>query len=164
VAVQPIQVNTIGTLLVQVSRELKEHGWAFICTEYAGHPYQFTIGLTSLCHHPELEIVGLTPDLGELVLARLVERIKAGERLHAGDFFSDLLKGYDLFVVENPIDPEGPPLTDGRLRVIWPDARHRYPWQPDCDPDCAAQSILIEPDRLDMHGLELLFTFAGRNA
>lgn len=159
---QPIHIDSIGNLLVQVSRELKQHGWALICTAAAGHPVQFTIGLAARWKHPELEVIGLTPDLGEVVLERLVRRIKAGERLRAGDFFSDVLKGYDLFIVENPVEPEGPPLTGGRLRVIWPDAKHRYPWQPECEPMCSAQSLLLEPDGLNLDGLEALFANAKR--
>jgi Domain of unknown function (DUF4262) len=160
--VQPIQIDSIGSLLLQVSRELKARGWAFISTSAQGHPYQFTLGLQARHAHPELEVVGLTPDLGQTVLERFVARIAAGERLVAGEFYSGVLRGWDLFVVDNPIDPEGPPLTGGRLRVIWPDARARYPWQPDCDPLCAAQAMLIEPDGLDLHGLEVLFANAGR--
>lgn len=159
---QPIDIASVGNLLTQVSRSLKEHGWALICSAHAGHPFQFTIGLEARFDHPELEVLGLTPDLGQMVLERLVRRIRAGERLRRGDFFSDVLKGFDLFVVDNPIDPQGPPLTGGRLRVIWPDRNHRYPWQAACEPYCAAQSMLIEPDGLNMHGLEVLFTHAGR--
>jgi len=160
--VEPVRIESLNSLLVQVSRQLKEHGWALLCTEYQGHPYQFTVGLEANWDHPELEVVGLTPDLGQAVLERLVARIREGRRLEPGEFFSDVLKGFDLFVVDNPIDPAGPPVTGNRLRVIWPDADHRYPWQPDCDPGCAAQSILIEPDGLDLHGLELLFAHVGR--
>jgi len=159
--VQPVQIESIGSLLLQVSRELKARGWALICTAAQGHPYQFTLGLETSLRHPELEVLGLTPELGQTVLERLVARVKAGERLKAGDFFSNVLSGHDLFIVENPIDPEGPPLTSGRLRVVWPDARGRYPWQPACEPTCAAQSLLIEPDGLNMHGLELLFSHTG---
>lgn len=159
---QPIHIESVSDLLLQVSRELKEHGWALICTTAEGHPLQFTVGLGARWQHPELEVVGLTPELGEAVLTRLVRRIKAGERLRPGDFFSDVLKGFDLFVVDNPIEPGGPPLTGDRLRVIWPDARHRYPWQAECEPYCAVQSMLIEPDGVDMHGLEVLYTHTGR--
>jgi hypothetical protein len=159
--VEPIQIESIGSLLNQVSRQLKQRGWALLCTEHEGHPFQFTIGLQAFDGHPELEVVGLTPDLGQLVLERLVRRVKAGERLKSGEFFSDLLHGFDLFLVENPVDPTGPAVTGGRLRVIWPDARHRYPWQPDCESVCAAQSLLIEPDGLNLHGLEALFANAG---
>ncbi|HEX9842042.1 MAG TPA: DUF4262 domain-containing protein [bacterium] len=159
---EPIHIDSVGSLLLQVSRELKSRGWALICTEVQGHPYQFTLGLESRYRHPELEVVGLTPELGQLVLTRLVERIAGGARLQPGEFFSNVLKGHDVFVVDNPIDPGGPPLTGGRLRAIWPDARHRYPWQADCEPTCEAQSILIEPDGLDRHGLELLFSYTGR--
>jgi len=159
--VEPVHIKSINSLLVQVSRQLKEHGWALICTAYHGHPYQFTVGLQARWEHPELEVLGLTPDLGQVVLERLIARVRDGQRLGPGDFFSDVLKGYDLFVVDNPLDPAGLPLTGARLRVIWPDAHHRYPWQPGCDPGCAAQSLLIEPDGLDMHGLEVLFARSG---
>ena len=161
-AVQPIHIASISNLLLQVSRELKAHGWALICTTSQGHPLQFTIGLEANHRHPELEVVGLTPDLGQLVLERFVARIARGERLKRGEFYSGVLKGWDLFVVDNPIDPEGPPLTNGRLRIIWPDANARYPWHPDCDPLCTAQSLLLEPDGLNLHGLEVLFANAGR--
>jgi len=161
--VEPIRIRSVSDLLVQVSRELKEHGWALLCSEQDGPPYQFTMGLRARHGHPELEVVGLPPNLGQHALERLVKRVAAGERLRSGDFFSNVFKGFDVFVVDNPIEPGGPPLTGGRLRAIWPDAQHRYPWQHGCDADCAVQGLLIEPDGLDAHGLEVLFTHtAGR--
>jgi hypothetical protein len=160
--VQPIHIDSVSDLLLQVSRALKAHGWALICTAFQGRPYQFTIGLEARYRHPELEVMGLTPDLGQRVLERLVQRVAAGERLKPGEFYAGVLKGWDVFVVDNPIDPEGPPLTGGRLRAIWPDRNAHYPWQPACEPDCAAQAVLIEPDGLTRHGLEVLFAHAGR--
>ena len=159
---EPVRIESFNKLLVQVSRALKDHGWALLCSEVQGHPFQFTIGLQATWQHPELEVVGLTPDLGQVVLERLIDRIRAGQRLASGEFFSDVLKGFDLFVVDNPVDLNGPPLTGERLRVVWPDAQHRYPWQPGCEAVCAAQSMLIEPDHLNIHGLEVLFTHVGR--
>ncbi len=160
----PIHIDSVTNLLVQVSRELKEHGWALVCTEYEGHPYQFTVGLETYHAHPELEVLGLHPDLGQQVLTHFVERVRSGTRLCGGEFFSDILKGYDLFIVENPLDPDGPPITGGRLRVVWPDANHRYPWHADCDPYCATQGMLLEPEGIDRHGLAVLLRYSGRPA
>lgn len=156
VSVDPIRITSLDHLFLQIGDQLRGKGWALICTEHQGFPLQFTLGLSVTHHHPELEIVGVTPDLGQAMLQNLVERIQAGERLEAGAFFSDLKKGYDFFLVDNPIDPEGPPITGDRLRLIWPDRNHRYPWHPDCDPYCAAQSLMLEWDGLDLKGLERL--------
>ncbi len=161
---EPIRIESVNGLLLQVSRQLRRYGWALIASESGGYPYQFTVGLASGFDHPELEVFGLPPDMGRDLLAALVERVRAGQRLRAGEFFSDLKKGYDLFLVDNPIDPGGPPVTGGRLRLVWPDARHRYPWQPECEPYCAAQSRLVEPDGLDVDGLEVLLAHSGRSA
>jgi hypothetical protein len=151
----------MNNLLVQVSRQLRRHGWALLCSEIKGHPYQFTLGLTARLGHPELEVIGLEPAMGQDLLAELVRRIKGGQRLEAGDFFSDLKRGYDFFLVDNPIDPDGPPLTGNRLRLIWPDAQHRYPWHADCDPYCEAQGLLLEPDGMDVEGLAKLLSFTN---
>ena len=88
--------------------------------------------------------------------------MQAGERLRSGDFFSKLVPGQDLFLVENPTDPQGPPITGGRLRVVWPDSRHRYPWQPGCDPDCARQALILDTEGLDVESLHLLLSRTGK--
>lgn len=161
---EPIHIESTSDLLLQVSRQLQTRGWALLCSETGQHRYQFTVGLESSYEHPELEVIGLPPDLGGDLLAGLVERVKSGQRLRSGDFFSDLLRGYDLFVVNNPIDPGGPPITGGRLRLIWPDAHGRFPWQPDCDPSCTVQALILEPDGMNIQGLETLLAHSGRSA
>ena len=160
--VAPVVIDSFDNLLIQVSRELNRQGWALLCSEYRDIPYQYTIGLERTFSHPELEVVGLDPDLGQALLAALVDRIREGKLLKAGDFYSDLKPGYDFYVVENPIDPEGPPVTGGRLRLVWPDANHRFPWHPDCDPYGSTQSILLEDDGIDFEGLAELMAYGAR--
>lgn len=163
-SVDPIKIVSLDHLLLQVGDQLRGHSWALICTEHQGFPLQFTMGLAVTYDHPELEIVGVTPELGQAMLQNLVDRIKKGVRLQPGEFFSDLKKGYDFFLVDNPIDLEGPPVTGGRLRLIWPDRNHRFPWHPDCDPYCAAQSLMLEWDGLDLKGLERLMAHAAETS
>ncbi len=161
IPVEPVRIASLNDLVIKISGQLREHGWALICTEHQGIPLQFTLGLTLKFHHPDLEVVGLPPDLGQAMLENLVERIRAGERLEPGTFFSNLKKGYDFFLVDNPIDLEGPPVTGKRLRLIWPDANHRFPWHADCDPYCAAQSLLLDWDGIDEKGLHSLLSNTG---
>ncbi|MDH5752461.1 MAG: DUF4262 domain-containing protein [Deltaproteobacteria bacterium] len=148
--------NAINTLLMQVSGQLKQHGWAMVCLEYGGHPYIVTIGLERAFGHPELETLGLPEELGRKFLGELVARIKEGVRFHSGDFFSDMVRGYDLFLVRNPLNPDGPSLTGKRLRLVWPDARHRYPWHSDCDADCAVQRLLPRIEGLSLEGFRAM--------
>lgn len=163
-SMEPIRIASLDHLLLQIGGQLRGQGWALICTEHQGHPLQFTMGLTITYDHPELEVVGLTPDLGQAMLQNLVERIQGGTRLKPGEFFSDLKKGYDFFLVDNPIDPEGPPVTGNRLRLIWPDRNHRYPWHADCEPYCAVQSLMLELDGLDLKGLKLLMAHSPESS
>lgn len=153
-AVDPIRIDSFNQLLLQVGDQLRRHGWALVATEVQGIPYQYTLGLSLKFGHPDLEVIGLTPDLGQTLLENLVGRIMKGERLKPGEFLSDLKKGYDFFLVENPIDPDGPPVTGGRLRLIWPDAQGRFPWHADCEAYCASQSLLLEGDGIDTESLE----------
>lgn len=159
---EPLRIDSMNKLLIEVSGQLQKHGWALICTEVQDLPYQFTLGVEREFGHPELEVIGLPPDLGQALLSNLVNRVKSGQILTAGDFYSDLKKGYDFFLVENPADPNGPPVTGGRLRLIWPDSRHRFPWNAGCDPLCSKQSLLLEEDGLNIDGLESILTYTPR--
>ncbi len=161
---EPLRIDSMNKLLIEVSGQLQKHGWALICTEVQELPFQFTLGVERAFGHPELEVIGLPPDLGQALLSNLVNRVKSGQILKAGDFYSDLKKGYDFFLVDNPIDPEGPPVTGKRLRLIWPDKNHRYPWHPDCDPYCAAQSLMLEWDGIDVKGLERLMAHTAETS
>lgn len=158
---QPIRVDSVKQLLVNASRQLRAHGWALIATGLEGWPYHYTVGLQARGGHPELEAIGLDDARATHYLGALVARIAAGERLRNGDFFSDLARGYDLFLVRNPAAPHGPPLTGGRLRLVWPDARHRYPWHADCAADCAAQRLMAPTGGLDLPALKLLLSHSG---
>ncbi|MDH4246645.1 MAG: DUF4262 domain-containing protein [Deltaproteobacteria bacterium] len=150
---RPIRLESIDSLLIHVNRQVHTQGWSLVCAPVQGFLYTVTIGLESNFSHPELETLGLTETLAQDFLTALAERIKAGERFSSGDFFSNLVKGYDLLLVRNPLDPDGKPLTGHRLRLVWPDALHRYPWHPDCDAQCALQRLILPEDGLTLEGM-----------
>jgi hypothetical protein len=155
-AMQPIRVDSVNSLLVQVSRQMHEHGWALLCTQVEGWLYHFTVGLEPRHHHPDLEVIGLDEALAQRLLTVLVGRIRAGERYRAGDIPTGLVRGYDLLLVNNPSDLYGPALTGRRLRLVWPDPAHRYPWHEDCDPVCASQRLIPSTQGLELDDLEVL--------
>jgi Domain of unknown function (DUF4262) len=161
---EPVRVDSVRTLLLQVSRQLHDHGWALISTPYCGQLFQFTLGLREHHGHPDLETLGLGDELGRGLLTALVQRILAGQRFRPGDFFSDLVRGYDLFLVDNPLALDGPPLTGGRLRLVWPDAAHRYPWHADCDAACAVQRLLPCSEGLELPDLQVLLAHSRSDA
>lgn len=156
-------VATAEDLVDQVSRRLHDHGYAILCSEYNGLLHHYTLGLQRAWGHPELEVLGLDEALGERLLNVLVERIARGERFRDGDFFSGLIKGYDLFLVRNPRDPAGEAITGERLRLVWPDRRGRYPWHDDCLPSCAVQRTLLPRDTVGPRALQRLARMVARN-
>lgn len=157
-----IQIESVSSLVNQVSSQMHDHGWAMVATEYEGLLYHFTVGLEYTYEHPNLEAFGLDGERGKNYLETLVERIKGGQRYRAGDFISDLAKNYDLFLLENPANPEGPPITGGRLRLVWPDAEHRYPWDAGCTAHCAAQTFIPPITGIDLEGVHLLMSVLGK--
>ena len=147
---------SIQALALEVSRQIHEHGWAILCSlleDKAVHVC--TLGLEMSCGHADLEVLGLTDELGRRLMNELATRIQTGRKFQAGDFFSDLVSGYDLFLVDPPQDPEVPTGL-GRLRLVWPDANHRCPWHDDCDPHCALQRLHSPRDGLDLESLYAL--------
>ncbi len=126
----------------KVRSDIEQYGWSILASEFQGVIYAHTIGLEDSFQHPEIEVLGLTEELATIFLNELAKFVKQGAKLKAGMAISDFVEGYELLLVTNPADPNGAPTTNGRLRLIWPDTNHRYPWDADCAPDCAIQSLL----------------------
>ncbi len=156
-----IRVDSIASLLVNVSRQIHEFGWALIVTPYGDYLHHYTLGLPQRWRHADLETFALDEGRGCAYLTALVQRIRDGTRYSSGDFISDLVPGFDLFLVQNPLDPDGAPVTGGRLRLIWPDARHRYPWHRDCERRCAAQAYVPPPSGVDLATLQTQLGMLG---
>lgn len=130
----------------KIHADIQSYGWSIILSVYQGSTYANTIGLETNFDHPEIEILGLTEELATIFLNKLAEWVKCGTRLAAGMAITEFVEGYELLLVANPINPQGAPTLNGRLRLIWPDANHYYPWDPDCDEACSQQTLLPERD------------------
>ncbi len=128
----------------KVRSDIEQYGWSIIASEFQGGIYAHTIGLEQSFKHPEIEVLGLNEELATVFLNELAKLVKQGTELKNGMTISDFVEGYELMLVTNPSDPNGEPTIDGRLRLIWPDTNHRYPWDNDCAADCSIQSLLPE--------------------
>ena len=137
----------------KVKSDIQRYGWSILASEYQGLIYAHTIGLVTSFDHPEIETLGLPEELATIFLNELAEWVKAGNRLQVGMTISEFVEGYTFILVTNPVEPKGAPSTNGYLRLIWPDAEHRYPWDPDCEADCALQTMIPETSLPDAETL-----------
>ncbi|HSV68192.1 MAG TPA: DUF4262 domain-containing protein [Mycobacteriales bacterium] len=118
---------------------IAEHGWAVqgVIGDHEHPSVSYTVGLTRYHGHPELVVVGLGNGGGLLNL--LGERVKAGERLRAGQViqFERATQRVCFVTVENP-EPliyanelyqwaDGPPVP--ALQVVWADPAGWFPWE-----------------------------------
>lgn len=126
----------------KVKADIQYYGWSILASDYQGLIYAHTLGLEASFDHPEIDTLGLPEELATIFLNELAEWVKGGIRLEAGMTISEFVEGYEFILVTNPAEPNGAPSTNGYLRLIWPDANHRYPWDPGCEADCMLQTLL----------------------
>lgn len=125
------------------ARELiAEHGWMVqaVFGDEAGRPdFAYTVGLTA-AGKPELIIFGLSAEPATYILNDAARRVADGEPgWEHGRLVPQLLKGgYDpLLVAVDDLEDLALarrfyPDTQvrGALQLVYPDADHRWPWQP----------------------------------
>ncbi len=126
----------------KVKANIQTYGWSILAADYQGLIYAHTIGLENSFGHSEIETLGLSEELATMFLNQLAEWVKEGVRLEAGMTISEFVEGYIFILVTNPAEPNSAPSTNGNLRLIWPDANQRYPWDSDCEIDCGLQTLL----------------------
>lgn len=143
--------------LAHLEGVIAEHGWTIHTVLPPADdpdldpPFAHTVGLSGpRFGHPELLVVGLGRDTAQVVLTDLCERVRDGQRLHAGQRLSEVLEDVaggavqvELLRVDDAADPRAPLSAANRLyghggpvdafQVVWPDHNHRFPWDPGCD-------------------------------
>lgn len=120
-------------------------------------PFAYTVGLSGpRFGHPEFAVFGMDPDTAQTILNDLRERIRGGQRLHAGQRIGDLLQGsyeVELVLVDDTADERAPLSvanslyghggTVDALQVVLPDRHHRLPWDPGFDAGMQAMQPLL---------------------
>lgn len=143
----------------KIRSDLDRYGWSVISTIYREELFTHTVGLTWGYDHPEIEIIGLNEEIAATLLNEIARRVIQGERFAANCRLDDIVEDVQLILVENPLNPKGSPLTNGRLRLIWPDEFNRFPWERGCAPECRIQQWFPDstmPDRETCEAYALL--------
>lgn len=133
-------------LFNQISEDWATYGWTILLTYYEERIYAHTLGLPIHFQHPDFEVYGLSEELTITFLNALAIEVRNGNQYSSHSSITTFVENYKLLLVVNPQNPLGTPLTNGRLRLIWPDAQGRYPWEPECEQECKMQSLL--PDSM----------------
>jgi Domain of unknown function (DUF4262) len=150
--------------LARIEGIVAEHGWAIQGVLASadddpepGPPFAYTVGLSSpRFDHPELVVIGLSAGPAQAILNDLGERVRGGQRLHAGKRIGGLLRGgyeVELLAVDDAADERAPLSVANRLyghggpvealQVVLPDEHHRLPWDPGFDAGMRAIQPLL---------------------
>ena len=140
--------------------DVQNHGWHVlkVMEDGEGPAFAYTVGLHHSFGHPELIIVGLSPDVGHSVLNLAGELIRRGVRYSEGVQSDDFLEnracvfrrmpesqyrnylGWALWFYDGASFPA--------LQMIWSDQEGRWPWDPSVDANVREVQPVIE-DRGD---------------
>jgi hypothetical protein len=136
---------------LRVRADIERHGWHVVIVppENDSPGWAHTIGLHARYQHPELLVFGSEPhQLGALVNA-LGERVRAGMRFSAGEDADGILAA--LRFAFRAVAPRWTSVFLGNaawhyqrddfpvLQGFWPDRDGRFPWDPGCTAEVAAE-------------------------
>jgi hypothetical protein len=114
------------------------------------------VGVFATFGHPEIVVFGLPSDRAHVFINNIVDEIKDGATFDAGCRYDHLIDGYEVVftAVDRPFyeDHFGRAIDFYAgsafpvLQMVWPDRNHRFPWDPDCEPQIRAmQPVLNTP-------------------
>jgi hypothetical protein len=120
-----------------------EHGWAVrivVDTEGDEPNFHYSAGITELCGHPELLVIGLAGEVGWWVVNEYGRRCVAGEQFEPGQTYEGFLEGHAVTFIDIDskrasveyttwtdwyYERKGFPLQ----QLVWPDKTGAFPWQ-----------------------------------
>ena len=136
---------------------IRDHGWH--CTSVGsgdGHPaFSYSIGLFQTYDHPELVILGLSPELSNGILWEVARAAERGAPLDLSKPYIGLLEDVPCQFVEVPKEIYGDYVFSARwyyqgdgfplFQIVWPDLDGLFPWSPGADDaNFANQPVLGE--------------------
>lgn len=107
--------------------------------------FSYTVGLFETYGHPEVIIIGLKPELAQVLLNNMAYDIKSGKRFHHGKFHEDVLDGFLCYFGEVPKSEyrdyvgwdiwfyEG--VEFPLLQCVYPTVRGKFVWEEDFPDD-----------------------------
>jgi len=154
--------------------DVKDYGWQVIkILEKDETPgWAFSIGLYKNFNHPEVVVFGLNDEVAHFLINEIGEGIRAGKKFAVDGLYSDLIDTYSCtFRPVNPVwyhdflgyanwfyESQNYPA----LQCIWPDKQHRFPWDPEFNPNWLwAQPLLFYGEPNGARTAALLESLAG---
>ena len=148
--------------------DIARHGWHVVLVppEPDAPGWAHSIGLWERYGHPELLVFGSEPRQLAALVNALGERVRHGRRFEAGTSEAGVLAelpfafravaGRWTHVFLGNAAWHYRSERFGALQGFWPDRAGRFPWDPDCTPEVAAEQPRLEhaelhralPDRL----------------
>lgn len=119
--------------------------------------FSYSIGMYETLQQPELIIIGLPIKNAGNLINLYGRRIRDDGRIYrAGEFFDDLIEGYDAFLIDvsnSPIKEEyaksaGWYYDRGdfpMLQLVWPSIDRKWPWEPGQAKLLSEQPLLSQP-------------------
>lgn len=144
----------------RIVTDVDRYGWhcMYLLGDEELVPYAYSIGLHHSHGHPELSVFALEFDEARDLIAELVERVKGGERLDAGDVqggppdeerltFAPVDQAWYEDFFGRGIDFYGT-LDFPMLQCVWSDESGRFPWDSGFDPELQAlqPNLAVAPD------------------
>ena len=139
----------------QLLADVAEHGWHHVHVHpREGNPmWSFSVGLFRTWGQPDVLLSGLEMDTCHDLMNTAADAARAGRGCAPGDRSDDFVEGYEVaFLAVRPDwyasflgyaqwfhgSSAGFPV----LQLVWPDRDGRFPWEPGCTLDPAAQPLL----------------------
>lgn len=106
-------------------------------------PFAYSIGIQQQTGAPEVLVIGLKRPIAHSFVNTYNSRVRAGERFEAGKLYAGFLEGFEVAVVEVPVqayaeylgqsmDFYGGP-TFKTLQIIYPSTSGVWPWSEEAD-------------------------------
>lgn len=120
--------------------DIEEVGWHVVkvLEDEKGPGFCYSIGLYKTFGLPEIIIIGLPPDLTHDLINIIGEDLREGNVYKSGNYYSDIIDGYDCFMLEVERSYYKEYLGYGMwyyeeeqfpaIQCIYPDEENEYPW------------------------------------
>jgi hypothetical protein len=135
--------------------DIAAFGWHGVSRFPGGSPpdHYYTVGLQQTFGHPEILIVGLAGDVPHGMARALVDAVRDGASLTAGERSDAILEGYEVTCSAIGTATAGSwlPLAAWyygdaswqALQLLWPDRDGRFPDEDDYDGERSPQRVVI---------------------
>ncbi len=136
-------------------QQIKDPGWAVIGIPQEGEapPYAFSVGIFHTLGHPEIVIMGLSPEVAQNLINTIAVAVRQGRHFEAGQQYDDITTGPPLAFLTMSERHYREYLGYARwfyrgsdfpvLQCVWPDKERRFPWDEGYDGDYFAWQRLL---------------------